>query len=620
MRPAGASSAGRRFAALALACAAAAGGAAPARAQTFTPCTPAGVQCATVTVPLDRTRLVPGTVSLAVRRLTGSSPGSGVLVALAGGPGASAIFEVEGLATELRSLLGGRDLVVFDVRGVGLSDPITCPGLSRATADACAARLGPARAFYRTTDTADDLEAVRSALGVDRISLYAESYATAAAYDYAARYPQHVDRVVLDSPVPPHGFDALVRSTGRAVDRVLRVNCRFGCHGANPVADVARVAPWLGSRGRSAPLIRPSGRPTSFTLTEPGLWATLLESDRNPAMRLLLPAALHAARVRDLGPLMRLDSLMAQAGQSGAPASGTPFSETINTVTLCEETPMPWARDSSVDVNARVRALIDAFDRQPHGTYGPFDPVQFARGSSPAAQCLKWPQSARVPTQGDAGVPAAPVLVLSGDSDMRTPLEDAQALTRSLPNGALLEVEQTGHGVIGSVPHAARACLERALTAFGAGGAAGGVCRVDSLRVTPLPVPPRSLAALAPAPGVRGLPGRTLAAVVATLADAQVDGYAALYAGDGTSIAEGGLRGGLMRGTAKILRLQRLVFVPGVTVTGTMDIETGTATVKVSGSGAHGRVTITADRLIAALGRVHVNTKRPRGPVDNTAP
>ena len=42
----------------------------------------------------------------------------------------------------------------------------------------CAQELGPARAFYTTRDSVADIEAVRQALGVDRISLYAVSYGT----------------------------------------------------------------------------------------------------------------------------------------------------------------------------------------------------------------------------------------------------------------------------------------------------------------------------------------------------------------------------------------------------------------------------------------------------------
>jgi hypothetical protein len=53
----------------------------------------------------------------------------------------------------------------------------------------CAERLGARRGFHRTVDIVEDLEAVREALGVERISLIGVSYGTLVAQSYAARYP-----------------------------------------------------------------------------------------------------------------------------------------------------------------------------------------------------------------------------------------------------------------------------------------------------------------------------------------------------------------------------------------------------------------------------------------------
>src|SRR6185295_19173478 len=137
--------------------------------------------------------------------------------------------------------LGSRRLVAFDQRGTGGSGRLRCPGLGRAvgpTGDAvagleravaaCAQRLGAARAHYTTTDSVEDIEAVRSALGVDKLVLYGTSYGTKVALDYAAAHPEHVSRLLLDSTVLPEGVDPFERATIASIPRVMRAVCADG--------------------------------------------------------------------------------------------------------------------------------------------------------------------------------------------------------------------------------------------------------------------------------------------------------------------------------------------------------------------------------------------------------
>ena len=48
-----------------------------------------------------------------------------------------------------------------------------------------------------------DIEAIRQALGYEKLVLYGTSYGTKVALEYAERYPEHVEALVLDSVVPP---------------------------------------------------------------------------------------------------------------------------------------------------------------------------------------------------------------------------------------------------------------------------------------------------------------------------------------------------------------------------------------------------------------------------------
>ena len=89
-----------------------------------------------------------------------------------------------------------------------VDDPLASDGLAtlgRATA-ACHARLmlaGVDIDGFTALEVVDDAEAVRQALGYDKISVVGESYGTRVAYLYAARYPEHTARVVLLGANPP---------------------------------------------------------------------------------------------------------------------------------------------------------------------------------------------------------------------------------------------------------------------------------------------------------------------------------------------------------------------------------------------------------------------------------
>ena len=255
------------------------------------PCSPAPddrSRCLRVTVPLDRSGALPGTISLRVRVLPPIAPSSGeTILALAGGPGQAAAPLLEGFAQSLGgNVLRSRTLVTFDQRGTGGSGQLSCPSLAplggegalppdvavQSAVAACAQRLGSARAHYATADSVADVEAVRAALGVDRLILYGTLYGTKVALDYAAAYPQHVGALLLDSVVLPEGTDPFERLTLGSVPRVLRTLCaRHGCpftHDA--VADLDALAARLARGPLHGRWIDAHGRARPAALTQPG--------------------------------------------------------------------------------------------------------------------------------------------------------------------------------------------------------------------------------------------------------------------------------------------------------------------------------------------------------------
>ena len=203
----------------------------------FKRCGGFGFACARMSVPLDRTGAVPGRVSLLVKRVRARRAGGATrppLSVLAGGPGQSATEAFGGDALGvLYPAYGSRDLIVYDQRGTGHSGLLRCRRLERSnllragrSAAACARSLGPRRAFYTSRDSADDIEAIRVQIGAERIALFGTSYGTKLALGYAQRYPDRVDRMVLDSVVELNGPDPYYLDALAAAPRALRSLCR----------------------------------------------------------------------------------------------------------------------------------------------------------------------------------------------------------------------------------------------------------------------------------------------------------------------------------------------------------------------------------------------------------
>ena len=105
-----------------------------------------------------------------------------------------------------------------------------------------------------------DLDAVRQALGAERINLVAASYGTRAALEYLRLYPQQVRRVVLDGVAPADMAlpEASAPDAQAAFDALLQA-CAHGSRlpgAASPAApDLAGAAGHAaapGERGASA--------------------------------------------------------------------------------------------------------------------------------------------------------------------------------------------------------------------------------------------------------------------------------------------------------------------------------------------------------------------------------
>src|SRR3954470_7241110 len=564
--------------------------AAPAAAQqTWRPCTgTSGVKCTTVSVPLDRSGAVPGTVPVRVARV--GRQGAPVLMYLSGGPGGAGVSEMLAVMSEVPELVRRFTVIGFDQRGTGRSGLIRCPemqrdGRVRSTSGAarCAARLGTRRSFYTTPDSVEDMEAIRTALGGPRLTLFGISYGTQLAIAYARAHPDVVDRLILDSVVDADNTDPFGLAGTQAMPATLRALCPLHCRGVSndPAADLTRLTAALRAKPLPGRVFDAAGHGRARTLEPVGIADLLYDADYAPWLRAAIPAGVRAALDGDPAPLLRLEALGAP---SAAPEPASSFSAGRYS-TVCEETPLPW--DPAAPPPDRQAMALTAAAALGPNAFAPFDAA--TAFADEIELCLDWPAPVR-PRPAPAGpYPQVPTLIFQGGEDLRTPPSGSAAVASRIPGSQRVVVPGVGHAVLSAD---SSSCGHRRLLLFLRGQNVAGRCPRVPTGVPPVIVPPLRFSTLTPVPGLPPRVGRTVRALGATIVD--VAGAAAL-AGRG-----GGLRGGSYAVTARGLRLDRVVVVPGVRVTGSLGAS-GAAALRISGDvAAPGQVNVSRTAGVTA--------------------
>ncbi|MGD0274092.1 MAG: alpha/beta fold hydrolase [Gaiellaceae bacterium] len=562
---------------------------APAQAAVpvgFMPCpSVSGFYCGTVTVPIDRSGTVPALAGKTIALHVMWKPAivadtDGALIALAGGPGQAATPYAANFADALAPALGTRDLVVFDQRGTGESGPLDCPGaMSVATSleqyvEMCAAEIGPARDFYSSKDSAEDIEAVRQAVGVDQIAIFGVSYGTYVAQLYSRLFPTHTAALVLDSVVGATGVDTYSLSNFAAVPKVLAANCsRNLCRGitANPLADLTKVVKRADGSGLLLNYVDQTGMPHMLQANEADIFGFIVEAFSVDAVaRARFPAALRSALADDFDPLGRL---LAPVTSSANPT----MSMALYTATSCTDTRFPWSPSDPLSV--REAKATTALDAIPSSAYSPFSRAT-GLALSNIDLCIDWPASS-VDASVVAPTPDVPVLVIDGLEDDLTPLSDAVAVAALYPRSVRVSVPFTGHSAISDVWPNADTCVQSSLVHFFTNTPIPS-CSFVTPFFRPVQVDPDLLGNVKPV-RLKGIRGRTIGAVLGTLSDVTTTALAGSIAG---------LRGGVFSGSLLKLRLNRIVYVTGVAVSGTYNVVTGVGTVTVSGVGSHGTLSV----------------------------
>ncbi|MCE9688136.1 alpha/beta hydrolase [Shewanella sp. AS16] len=256
-----------------------------------------------------------------------SHPGE-ALLAIAGGPGQSAIDNAANFDRIFTKVRQQRDILLIDQRGTGRSHPLNCdsdPTLEPlalddtaldigAEASRCLAKLDADVTQYGSLQALADFELVRRKLGYDKLHLYGISYGTRMAQLYMRRYPEHLASVTLDGVVPmQQSVLAIAGAIDRAFELLLR-DCREtrACQAQFPTLadDLTQVEARLAKAPNLSQSRDPlTGEPTPLTMTLGKFLGAIRMALYMPNTRALLPHAIHEAARENYQPILGLYAL-----------------------------------------------------------------------------------------------------------------------------------------------------------------------------------------------------------------------------------------------------------------------------------------------------------------------
>ncbi len=411
-------------------------------------------RCGRITVPAVRGDPSVGDQSIffAVRpRDLTKKPAVGTIFAVEGGPGyASTNFDsAKSYRAVFGPLLRRRDLVLIDQRGTGHSQAVNCTQLQRGMVPdqiavaSCANQLGARYEGFTSAESAADIEAVRTALGLGPITLYGDSYGTLLAQAYSVRYPASLRSLVLSSAYPAD--DPFWRTIYPAAMQALKLSCArsSSCRGrAKSLCGKKGLrCSWDGEQRFRHALarIQRTGGPLNGTLEyllEAGTWS--------PNSYLALNRAITEYLAGDPG---RLDHIASE----GRPGDGDfhYFSTGMGTAVECNDYPVAWDRTADfAQRTAQLDQAIAAFPRR--HLFAPLTVSQWMTlPATGLTGCLAWPPPTagmQPPVPAGATQPAGlPVLVLSGEFDDITTVREARQVARLYPSSRLRIVPSRGH-------------------------------------------------------------------------------------------------------------------------------------------------------------------------------
>ena len=397
--------------------------------------------CGTLRVPEDRSKPFGRQIGLRVAVVPAIEAGAkpDPFFALAGGPGEASTSFFAWLPGLYADVHATRDIVLVDQRGTGASNRLVLPampdttGLSAVEADArlaawantSLAGLDADPRMYTSTVAADDLDAVRAALGYDRIDLYGTSYGGELAQYYLRQHPDHVRVAIMDgtTPLDVPVLELLAANSQHALDLLLaRCAADPACHAAFPNL-ATEWSTLVAAFAKGVTVTDPSSGTTGvadLATVGPSLHNALMTE----AAAVQLPLAIHLAYQ---GRWDQGNQLVPSS--DAAPNAGPTL--LMKDEILCSEA---WARFDPAEV-----------DRNDAGSYA--TPFVRAWAVGEATLCHYLPKGV-VPTDDAAPVRTdIPVLWLAGDADPQDPPSNLAGVQSQEPDSRIVVMPAQEHVV-----------------------------------------------------------------------------------------------------------------------------------------------------------------------------
>ncbi|MEV0697729.1 alpha/beta fold hydrolase [Saccharopolyspora sp. NPDC050389] len=398
-----------------------------------------GLQCGRIDVPVDWADPGGGRIGLGLAKLPAQDPANrkGTLLVNIGGP-AQQISVLRQSKAAFADLTRWFDVVVSDPRGFEASAGVRCPDPmpmpenaewvfpDQVTYDAyaaenrrfgtgCAEAAGPLAGKLNTWQVARDMDAIRTALGEEKLNYYGNSYGTVFGQAYAEFFPDRIGRMYLDSVMDhtnrswPGWLLPRAKTMESNLDRFAgwcATEPKCALHGR----DVLEVWDEVLARAERDPIPAPGAGPNATA------GATLIASRANPGYEGRWPelaASLLEAHAGDATRFAR------------TPTGG--MDPALSRIMFCADFPYPTEY-------GEVKALETVLrSRTPR--------IGWATAWQMSYHCAGLPETTnfRPHPIRPRGLP--PILVASGKYDSTTPPQDARRVTAQLDGARYLPAE-----------------------------------------------------------------------------------------------------------------------------------------------------------------------------------
>lgn len=428
-------------------------------------------RCGTLIVPENRASPSTRPIRLAVAIVPAQSPDKkpDPIVFMSGGPGASAIVEIQFLVAA--GVNRDRDLIVVAQRGTLFNSPdLECPELDQfysrqvglpydapstgreqaRAAAACRNRLtaeGVDLAGYNTTENAADFADLRKVLNIPLWNVYGYSYGTNLALSLLRDHPEGIRAVIVDSVVPPDIVSLpWTWSSAREGIKTIFAACRAepDCDRRYPnlEATLNQVVRRLEAKPIVANVSPPQGGKPVKVVLDGGVIVNMLVA--NAPRQPHVPAALTELARGDPGQFLKTRAAASAISDPSDQALGMTHSF------VCGE----WEPyGSPADILAAGKREFPEF---PDSVLINAPQLPFQDSFCQVWNVPKRPDSQRVRVRSDI-----PTLVISGTFDAKTGARWGAYAAETLPNSTYVKINGIGHWVVAQSP-----CAQDILRSF----------------------------------------------------------------------------------------------------------------------------------------------------------